>query len=86
MSWLITLFIFITCWWISLFAFISAGTTRSATPVPGQSSGAPDSPGLRQKFLLALVISALITAIIYCLVAYSGLDVFTYDYYANRKI
>ncbi len=86
MSWPIMLFTFILLWWISLFAFISAGHRPSAHSTPGQSSGAPERPYLRQKFLAALCVSALLTTIIYVAAEYSGLRIFDYDYYSAAPL
>ena len=60
--------IYITIWWITLFAILPLGVRNaheeSEAPIAGTDPGAPVAPRLAMKALLTTAVSALIFAVL----------------------
>ena len=76
--------VFLLTWWTALFAVLPWGVnSQNHDPASGHAPGAPETPRLKQKFLITTFVSALIWLIIYVLVA---LDVISFSDFARQMM
>lgn len=62
--------LYLTTWWIVLFAILPLGTTRQveAPPTDGSQWGAPAHPNLKKKFITTTWVSVIVWALIVALI------------------
>lgn len=61
---LLTIAIFITIWFVTIYPLLNIGAVRDDAPVPGQPLSAPKAPNLRWKMVANTAIAVLLTAAI----------------------
>ena len=66
--------VFIVIWWLTLFTVLPWGVRRSEDPAEGHDQGAPARPMLARKLLITTVITSMVFAVLYLVVAKSGLS------------
>ncbi len=63
-------FIYVLVWWTLLFCILPFGIEREdKKEFAGNSSAAPKNPGLKKKFIINTILSAIITLLIVFLAA-----------------
>ncbi|MCH9853310.1 MAG: DUF1467 family protein [Alphaproteobacteria bacterium] len=67
------MFIFFIIWWLVLLPLLSMGHEIEETPEEGHDSGAPKNPKIGKKFLLASLITFMITTLIMIFLHYFGI-------------
>jgi predicted secreted protein len=60
---------FILLWWFTVFVLLPIGVRPNDTPGEYEDEGAPEKPFWKKKIVIAAVISALLTYIIFRLVS-----------------
>lgn len=62
--------IYLTTWWIVLFAVLPLGSSRQVEtpPTDGSQWGAPDKPNLKKKFITTTWVSVIVWALIVALI------------------
>jgi len=68
MSFIESIFVYLLCWWISLFAVLPWQVKRTTKPQKGNDLGAPNEPLLLKKFIITSIIALIFTVIIWMLV------------------
>ena len=63
---------FVLTWWVVIFAVLPFGNAPDANPALGHAPSAPANPRIRQKLIITTIISLVITAIIVCIIHFSG--------------
>jgi predicted secreted protein len=69
----VALGVYFICWWLVLFAVLPFGVRtpeQEGDKVSGHADSAPVEPRILLKFLITTVISALLFAIVYVVIAY----------------
>jgi predicted secreted protein len=74
MGWVSGIVVYFLTWWTILFTVLPRNVRQPDQIQPGHGTGAPENPGLKQKFLLTTFISAIIWLIIYALIRADILD------------
>ena len=69
MSLVSAFFIYFLIWWITLFTVLPLGVERNTETGKGFDAGAPKIPDLKRKLLLNTLISAVVLAVLWVLVA-----------------
>lgn len=75
-------FIFLLIWWVMLFTVLPLGVERNDDGANGNDIGAPKFANLKKKLILNTIISAVILAVIWILVA---LDVIRWSAWFERS-
>lgn len=74
MDWFTGIIAYLLIWWTTLFAVLPWGNRMSQSPVPGQTYSAPDTPRLKQKFMITTAVSSVLWLILYGLVSADIID------------
>lgn len=69
MGWVSGIVVFLITWWTVLFAVLPWGNCPDEVPQTGNVHSAPSFPKLWKKFLVTTIISCLIWAVVYGLIA-----------------
>ena len=78
MSLSLSLAVFLIIWWLVLFTVLPIGVSTQGEAddvVPGTPESAPAAPQLGRKFLITTIVSGIIFAIFYGLVAFDLIDI-----------
>ena len=73
MGWFTSVAVYLTLWWVTLFAVLPWGVrsqAESGEVVPGSDPGAPAIPHLRGKLIWTTIVSSLIFALAAVVYAY----------------
>ena len=63
---------FVLTWWVVIFAVLPFGNAPDANPAVGHDPSAPANPRIHRKILITTIISLVITAILVCIIHFSG--------------
>lgn len=74
MSWFTDICVYLTIWWIALFAVLPLGSRSYAeagiTPPPGCDPGAPVNPNLWRKAITTTWVSAILFGLLWACIQY----------------
>jgi predicted secreted protein len=68
MGWVSGIAVYVTLWWLVLFAVLPWGVQRAENLPPGAEPGAPARPRLLLKAIVTSLVAALLWAVVYALV------------------
>ena len=76
MGWISGIAVYFIIWWVVIFAVLPWGVTSVGDQevVQGQERGAPRNPKILTKMAVTTVVAAVIWAIVYWIIEYSGIS------------
>jgi predicted secreted protein len=76
MGWISGIAVYFIIWWVVIFAVLPWGVTSAGDQevVQGQERGAPRNPRILTKMAVTTVVAAVIWAIVYWIIEYSGIS------------
>lgn len=66
--------VYLTIWWVVLYAVLPWGVKLEENPQTGHATSAPANPDLRRKFLVTSGISAIIWLVVWILIKNDVID------------